>query len=98
MASLLDSGRVKIQQHQQERHAAETASNSKGTNDTMSPVGSLQTILNCGTYLMQLNTVLKSFSFAQTCTTGQNYYLQSRLVFVFKVTYTMSTLTRAEDG
>lgn len=61
MASLLDSGRVKIQQHQQERHAAETASNSKGTNDTMSPGGSLQTILNCGTYLMQWNTVLKSF-------------------------------------
>lgn len=98
MASLLDSGRVKIQQHQQERHAAETASNSKGTNDTMSPVESLQTIFNCGTYLMQLNTVLKSFSFAQTCTTGQNYYLQSRLVFVFQLTYTMSTLPRAEDG
>lgn len=42
---LLNSGRSKIQQHRQEKHAAVKASNYNGTNYIILPVESLQTIL-----------------------------------------------------
>jgi hypothetical protein len=42
---LQNSGRNKIEQHRQEKHAAVTASNYKGTNYIILPVESLQTIL-----------------------------------------------------